>query len=179
MASTAEIIQDPIVEPANQKSIVKPYVLSHGTMECYSLKESRKFYEEFLGLECVRHAKPAMVVRCGMKFHVVCVEVGSAVHPCNVLNHWGIDVQSKEAVDEAHQNAIKYKDKYKIRQVLPPVSQHGVYSFYIEDLDHNWWEVQYYSSFQHDDLFDFGDRFSMDDGADLKELKELDIKTTN
>jgi hypothetical protein len=62
--------------------------------------------------------------------------------------------------------------------VLAPVSQHGVYSFYIEDLDHNWWEVQYYSSFQHDDLFDFGDRFSMEDGADLKELKELDIQTT-
>lgn len=178
MAATAELIQDPIVEPNNKQSVIKPYVLSHGTLECYSLKDTRKFYEEFLGLECVRHAKPAMAVRCGLKFHVVCVEVGSAVHPCNVLNHWGVDVQSKEAVDEAHQNAIKFKEKYQIRQVLPPVSQHGVYSFYLEDLDHNWWEIQHYSSFQHDDLFDFGDRFSMDDGADLKELKELQIKTT-
>lgn len=178
MAATAELIQDPIVEPNNKQSVIKPYVLSHGTLECYSLKDTRKFYEEFLGLECVRHAKPAMAVRCGLKFHIVCVEVGSAVHPCNVLNHWGVDVQSKEAVDEAHQAALKFKEKYKIRQVLPPVSQHGVYSFYLEDLDHNWWEIQHYSSFQHDDLFDFGDRFSMDDGADLKELKELNIKTT-
>ena len=71
----------------NRKSVVKPYVLSHGTLECYSLAKSRRFYEEFLGLECVRHAKPAMVLRCGLKFHVVCVEVGDAVHPCNVLNH--------------------------------------------------------------------------------------------
>ena len=121
MAATAELIHDPIVEPNNKNSVVKPYVMSHGTLECFSLKESRKFYEEFLGLECVRHAKPAMVVRCGLKFHVVCVEVGDAVHPCSVLNHWGIDVQSKEAVDEAHANAIKFKEKYKIRQVLPPV----------------------------------------------------------
>ena len=118
MTLTREMIQDGIAEPGERKSIVKPYVMSHGTMECYSLKESRKFYEEFLGLECVRHAKPAMVVRCGLKFHIVAVEVGDAVHPQNVLNHWGMDVGSKEEVDAAHANALKYKDKYKIRQVL-------------------------------------------------------------
>lgn len=178
MTSTAEMIIDPVVEPNNQGSVIKPYVLSHGTLECHSLPASRRFYEEFLGLECVRHAKPAMAIRCGLKFHIVCVEVGPNVHPCSVLNHWGIDVQSKEAVDEAHANALKYQQKYQIRQVLKPVSQHGVYSFYLEDLDHNWWEVQHYASFQHDDLFDFGDRFSMDDGADLGELKELSIRTT-
>jgi hypothetical protein len=53
-----------------------------------------------------------------------------------------------------------------------------VYSFYLEDLDHNWWEIQYYPGVQNEDLFDFGDRFSMDDGAELGELKELNIKTT-
>ena len=56
MSLTEEIIVDGVVEPSDRKSIVKPYVMSHGTLECYSLKESRKFYEEFLGLECVRHA---------------------------------------------------------------------------------------------------------------------------
>jgi hypothetical protein len=77
-----------------------------------------------------------------------------------------------------HKEANKQKDKYKIRQVLPVVDQHGVYSFYMEDLDHNWWEIQYYPGFQNEDLFDFGDRFSMDDGAEVGELKELNIKTT-
>ena len=76
-ALTREKIQDGIADTDNAKSVVRPYVMSHGTMECYSLKESRKFYEEFLGLECVRHAKPAMVVRCGLKFHIVAVEVGA------------------------------------------------------------------------------------------------------
>ena len=145
-------------------------------MECRSLRESRRFYEEFLGLECARHAIPAMVVRCGLKFHIVAVEVGDNVHPLNVLNHWGIDVESTGKVDEAYENALKYKEKYKIRQVLKPVSQHGVYSFYLEDLDHNWWEVQYVPGFQHEDMFDFGDRFSMDDNANLTDLKELSIK---
>ena len=38
--------------------------------------------------------------------------------------------------------------------------------------------VQFANGFQHDDLYDFGDRFSMEDGAKVGELKELDIKTT-
>ena len=118
-----------------------------------------------------------MVVRCGLKFHIVAVEVGAAVHPVNVLNHWGIDVTRRKRSTRGARRALKHKDKYKIRQVLP-VDQHGVYSFYMEDLDHNWWEIQYYPGFQNEDLFDFGDRFSMDDGAEVGELKELNIKTT-
>ena len=177
-ALTREKIQDGIADPSNEKSVVRPYVMSHGTMEVYNLKESRKFYEEFLGLECVRHAKPAMVVRLGLKWHIVAVEVGNAVHPQNVLNHWGLDVGSKEEVDRVHREALQHKDKYKIRQVLKPVLQHGVYSFYLEDLDHNWWEIQHYPGFQNEDLFDFGDRFSMEDGAEVGELRELNIRTT-
>jgi len=178
MSLTRELIQDGIAEPKNQQAMVKAFVLSHGTMEVYNLRDSRKFYEEFLGLECVRHAKPAMVVRLGLKFHIVAVEVGEAVHPVNVLNHWGMDVNSNAEVDDAYQKALKFKDQYKIRQVLKPVMQHGVYSFYMEDLDHNWWEIQHYPGFQNQDLFDFGERFSMEDGAEVGELKELNIKTT-
>jgi len=172
------MIQDGIADARTENSIVKPYVMSHGTMECYSLKESRKFYEEFLGLECVRHAKPSMVVRCGLKFHIVSVEVGDALKPVNLLNHWGVDVGSKEEVDTAYENALKFKGKYKIGQITKPIDQHGVYSFYIEDLDHNWWEIQYYPGFQNEDLFDFGDRFSMDDAAEVGDLGELNIRTT-
>ncbi len=171
-------ITDAAFEPNNKNSVVRPYVMSHGTMECYSLKESRKFYEEFLGMECVRHAKPAMAVRCGMKFHIVCVEVGDAVHPCNVLNHWGVDVGSRAEVDRVHSEAKANQEKFKIKQLLDVVDQHGVYSFYLEDLDHNWWEVQSYDGFQHDDMYDFGDRFDMDEDSDLHNLKELEIQSS-
>ena len=178
MAQTREMILDGIADARSEQSIVKPYLMSHGTMEVYSLRESRKFYEEFLGLECVRHAKPAIAVRCGLKFHIIAVEAGAALKPVNVLNHWGIDVGSREEVDAAHASALEHKDKYKIRQVLPVVMQHGVYSFYMEDLDHNWWEIQYYPGLQNEDLFDFGDRFSMQDGAEVGELQELAVKSS-
>src|SRR5438552_17811968 len=103
MSKTREVIQDGIADAKTESSIVKPFVMSHGTMECYSLKESRRFYEEFLGLECVRNAKPAMVVRCGLKFHLVAVGDSAAVHPQNVLNLWGVDVGSTEEVDKAQE----------------------------------------------------------------------------
>jgi len=167
-------IEEAAFEPQNKQSVVKPYVLSHGTLEVFNLQKSRRFYEEFLGLQCVRHAKPGMVVRCGMKFHIVCIEVGSAVHPCSVLNHWGVDVESRAAVDEAHRSAKAMKQKYDIRQITDPVLQHGVYSFYIEDLDHNWWEVQHYDGFQHDDMFEFGDVFPVDEPAGTDHMAELE-----
>jgi catechol 2,3-dioxygenase-like lactoylglutathione lyase family enzyme len=165
------------VPTRHERSIVKPFCLSHGTLECYDLRESRRFYEEFLGLECVRHGKPAMAVRLAMRFHIICVEVGEALKPVNLLNHWGVDVATREEVDEAYRNALKYQERYKIRQVQAPQDSHGVYSFYLVDLDHNWWEIQHYENgFQHDDLFDFGDRFAMDDLHCLDREEELQLR---
>ena len=166
--------EDCRVEPPPRSSILQPYCLGHGTLECMDLAASRRFYEEFLGLECVRHALPAMSVRLGMRFHIVCVEVGDQVHPAHLLNHWGLDVATKEAVDEAHAKALEHQQAYGIRQVMPVQNMHGVYSFYLEDLDHNWWEVQYYENgFQHDDYFDFGDRFGHEAKSDPSKLAEL------
>ena len=156
-------LENAAVPPNNTNSIVKPYALTHGTNDVYSLKETRPFYEEFLGLDVVRHAAPGMLFRCGMKFHVVCIEVGDQVQPKSLLHHWGLDVGSREEVDQAWQKAHELKDKYKIKQILPIEFQHGVYSFYFEDLNHTWWEIEYYDGFLHDDFFDFGDRYSMDE----------------
>jgi len=151
------------VPPKNTKSVVKPYALTHGTLEVHNLKQTRKFFEEFLGMEVIRHAPPGMMFRCGMKFHVVCLEVGDKVQPLSIANHWGIDVASKEEVDEAWRKAHELKDVYKIGKILPIAQQHGVYSFYFEDLNQSWWEIEFYDGFLHDDFFEFGDRYAMDD----------------
>jgi hypothetical protein len=37
-----------------------------------------------------------------------------------------------------------------------------VYSFYLEDLDGNYWEIEHYDGSMHEDAFDFGDRYPMD-----------------
>ena len=113
----------------------------------------------------------------GMRFHVICVEVGAELKPVNLLNHWGVDVATRAEVDEAYDNALQHQETYGIRKVTKPVDSHGVYSFYIVDLDHNWWEIQWYENgFQHDDLFDFGDRFAMADARTFEAESEVQLR---
>lgn len=155
-----QIPENTTVPVNNQDSVVRPFVLGHGTLACRNIDETRQFYKEFLGIETVRHGPRSFAARLGMKFHIFCVEIGDEIEPVPFLNHWGLDVVSKEEVDRVHKETIQLKDKYKIRQITDPLLQHGVYSFYLEDLDYNWWEVQFYDGgFQAEDLYDFGDLF--------------------
>ena len=141
------------------ESIVRPMAFSHGTLECVDVLESRKFYEEFLGVECVRHVEPPVImIRLNSQgCTVVCVQVGDKARDQRVFNHWGVDVESREKVDEAYANAKKYKDKYGIKRVQPPSELHGDYSFYLMDRDGNWWEIQCIENFTYDENFKRGD----------------------
>lgn len=126
-------------EPLN-----KPVVLSHGTITCRSMRESRRFYEEFLGLECVRHSEHSLLLRSkGNYLVIVAVEVGDAVVPVHRQHHWGLDLESKEAVDRALQLAHAHKDTYGLKKITKITEHHGTYSFYFQDLDDNFWEFQY------------------------------------
>lgn len=137
--------------------IIKSQRLSHGTLLCADMKKTRRFYEDFLGLEVVRHVPAAMMFRLSTGLHVVCVECGpDKLWEMHVLHHWGIDVRTREEVDEAHRNALDLKDEYGIRKIKKPVMQHGVYSFYLQDLDLNWWEIQCAPT-DHEELFASGD----------------------
>lgn len=142
-------------------SIVKPLMLSHGTLECRDLAASRRFYEEFLGLDCVRHNEPAMLVRKGGYWCIVCVGLGKAPAGTQLLNHWGIDVATAEEVDAAYEKALDLKDVYGIRTVTKPGDQHGVYSFYMQDLDGNWWEIQKVPDGLNDIMYARGDAVKM------------------
>jgi catechol 2,3-dioxygenase-like lactoylglutathione lyase family enzyme len=146
---------------AKKDSIVKPQRLSHGTLLCADMKRTRRFYEEFLGLEVVRHGPSAMMFRLNTGMHIVCVECGpDKLWEMHVLHHWGVDVGTQEDVDEAHRNAMKYKDEYGIKKIMKPVMQHGAYSFYLQDLDNNWWEIQC-APIDHETYFARGDVVDM------------------
>jgi predicted lactoylglutathione lyase len=103
-----------------------------------------------------------MVIRLGLKFYIVAVEVGDDLQPAQLLNHWGLDFGSQEEVDSSYREVLEHKDEWGLLQVMAPISRHGVYSFYLQDFDTNWWEIQYYPGYIHDDLFDFGDRYLLD-----------------
>jgi catechol 2,3-dioxygenase-like lactoylglutathione lyase family enzyme len=124
-------------------SVVKPKLLSHGTLMSKDLAATRRFYEEFLGLEVVRHGRPAMMFRLRSGMYVVCVCIGEKVPNQHVLTHWGLNVDTREEVDHAHAEAIRLKDQYGIQKIQQVRERHGAYGFYFQDLDNNWWEIQH------------------------------------
>jgi catechol 2,3-dioxygenase-like lactoylglutathione lyase family enzyme len=121
----------------------KPVMLSHGTITCKSLAASRRFYEEFLGLDVVQHTERGVLLRKGGYCVIVCLEVGEHVKPVDRQHHWGIDLASREEVDRALALAHELKDQYNIHQISRITDHHGGYSFYFRDLDDNYWEFQF------------------------------------
>ena len=108
----------------------RPVMLSHGTITCRDLAASRRFYEEFLGLECVRHVERGLLLRKGGYCSIVCLEVGDHVKPVDRQHHWGIDLASREEVDRALALAHEHKEKYGIQRISRITERHGDYSFY-------------------------------------------------
>lgn len=123
------------IEPA-----LKLNFLSHGTLESTNLEASRRFYEEFLGLEVVRTSPISLLLRLGGKQVIVVVEV-SEKEPMAMLNHYGLDVSTHEEVDQAHKTIVEQQNKWGIGKVTRPTEQHGTYSFFFWDADANCWEI--------------------------------------
>lgn len=147
------------MQESQRKSVVKAHLLSHGTLECKNMEESRRFYEEFLGLESVKTGPISLWVRLGAETFVVILALGEKAHAMPSMNfHYGLDVDSIEAVDAAHDQAVALQEVYGIRKITKPVDQHGSYSFYLEDLDGNWWEIQYVPEGTYEKLFTGADQ---------------------
>lgn len=124
-----------------------------GTMVSKDLRASRRFYEEFLGFDCVspdaghlllrdQHSKAAMAAGSDDFFVIEVAEVDEIPHPQNVLNHWGIDVSSTQEVDRIHAEAVRLQSEFELQRVKKPTHIHGSYGFYLADRDRNWWEIE-------------------------------------
>ncbi|MGH6989100.1 MAG: VOC family protein [Stellaceae bacterium] len=124
-----------MTEPA-----LKLNYLSHGTLESYDIAKSRKFYEGFLGLEVVQTSPISLMIRLGGTNTIATVlNPKKAAMP--MLAHNGLDVATREDVDQAHAICDAQKEQWGIKSVTRPSDQHGTYSFYLRDPDDNWWEI--------------------------------------
>ncbi len=142
----------PDIARSAKDPVLRPLILSRGTLLTGDLARARLFYEEFLGLECKEVGDGRMLVRDTDPGHlrhrgdgpywvmdVKQVEEGVTT---NLLKHWGIDVASAAEVDRVHAIAAASKERFGLRAVRKPRLQHGTYSFYLQDFDSNWWEVE-------------------------------------
>ena len=123
-----------------EKPLIPITMISHGTLASIDLHASRRFHEEVLGFEVIQLSPVSMLLRCGTDHTYVVVETGEPGR-MGVLDHNGLDVETREEVEQAHRTLHEVKDEYGIRRINPVMEQHGVYSFYFQDLDANWWEI--------------------------------------
>jgi catechol 2,3-dioxygenase-like lactoylglutathione lyase family enzyme len=124
-----------------------PTMLAAGTLISRDLDVAQRFYEEFLGLECVRLSADRLIARHRKhdraSYWVLDVrKVDQVEHPQSMMNHWGVFVRTREDVDRAFELVAARKDRYGLRRIQKPRMNHGSYSFYMEDVDSNWWEIE-------------------------------------
>ena len=94
--------------------VLKLNYLSHGTLESRDIEKSRKFYEEFLGLDVVQTSPRSLMIRLGGTNTIATVyNPKKAEMP--MLNHNGLDVASREEVERAHAVCVEQQDKWGIK----------------------------------------------------------------
>ena len=135
------------------KGELKTTFISHATLEASDLEASKKFYEEFLGLEVIYMSHMALCLRLGGHNSIVVVKTGNrATH--SLANHNGIDVGSRADLEEAHRKCVEQADVWGLHKITPPKDQHGSYSFYFWDRDNNCWEIIHNPPRGYSDMFE-------------------------
>jgi len=131
----------PGAEPRD--AIVPAGPISYVTLECYNLDATMRFYREFLGIDVEPGAGRYFRSRGNGGVNLIVVQVGDQLVPQTVMNHHGITIwRDEQAIDALHTVAERVQAEYGIRKVMPATHQHGSYSFYMQDLDTNWWEIE-------------------------------------
>jgi len=123
-----------------KKSALKTTFLSHGTLGSKDLDATRRFYEEFLGLEVVRTSPISLMIRLGGN-HVYAVVHTKKKERMPRIYHNGLDVHSDAEVDEAWRLCTEQAAKWGLHDITKPIARHGTYSFLFWDADDNAWEI--------------------------------------
>src|SRR3981189_2048773 len=131
--------------------------LSHGTLESRNLGFSRRFYEEFLGLDVVQTSPISLLIRLGGP-NTIAVVYSKNVGGMKLLNHNGVDVRTQEEGDEADRIVCEQAETWNLKKISKPHLQHGTYSFFFWDADDNCWEILTNPEGGYSWLFEQGDQ---------------------
>lgn len=126
--------------PPLPKGALKTRFLSHGTLGSRDLERSRKFYEEFLGVDTVRTAPNSLMIRLGGD-HVYAVILLKKKERTARFSHNGLDVETDADVDAAHEVCLLQAEQWGLHDISKPIAAHGTYSFHFWDADDNCWEI--------------------------------------
>ena len=113
---------------------------SHATIDTSDIERARKFYKEFMGFDVVQTSQISLLIRLGGNTSIAVVQTKKPL-TMHLLNHNGLDVLTKEDVDEAHRTVVAQAANWGIHKISQPTLQHGTYSFFFWDADENCWEI--------------------------------------
>jgi catechol 2,3-dioxygenase-like lactoylglutathione lyase family enzyme len=156
----------------NKDSILNPRLLTHCTCEVIDIKESRKLYEEVLGLEVVEDGPKALYARLNSTTVIRAVETDTESREHKHASHMGFDVATREEVDAVREKVLEIQEEYGIKEVLRLKNNHGNHAFHFVDRDNNYWEIL--------DNPDGGYRWRFDQGGDLERAykpKNRDVRS--
>ena len=123
--------------------VVRASKLSHGTLESADLQESRRFYEEVLGLTVRQFVPVSIHIDTGDGYMYAAVHAPKATRAMPVYYRNTLLFGAREAIDEAYDVVVRVQSEYGIQEIAPPTSSGARYSFLLRDLDGNWWELAY------------------------------------
>ena len=150
-----------------ENPVIRPLLLSRGTLETTDIARTRLMCEEVLGFQCASLGPDRLIMRHrsdrpGSTYWVLEVRTVPEVRtPQHMTNHWGIWVPTRDDVDAAYEALNANMEKYGLLRVQNPRQTHEGgrdYSFYFEDISHVWWEIG-----EHPDEDEFMDLFAHGD----------------
>jgi catechol 2,3-dioxygenase-like lactoylglutathione lyase family enzyme len=138
--ATPTAVEEVPAASVKREPALKVRFLSHGTLEARDIDKSRRFYEDFLGLDVVRTSHKSLMIRLGGEHTIAVIRTINTAQR-TVYTHNGLDVGTREEVDAAYRVVLEQRAQWGIAEVMAPADLHGAYSFYFKDLDGNWWEI--------------------------------------
>src|SRR5947207_8877049 len=129
------------------RRMLRPVGLTHGHYECRSLDETLPVFTELLAMRVVeRRNSKAVVQHPNTAWRLVVHEAGAESPDKPHNNHYGVRVARAEEVDAAHRYLVANKERYGLRRISPPRSQHFARSVYFVEPGGNTLEIEHYDA---------------------------------
>jgi catechol 2,3-dioxygenase-like lactoylglutathione lyase family enzyme len=122
-----------------------PQAFTHGTIECNDWASSVAFYKEGLGMDVITHIKtpkPHNIKHPSKPWYVVSLEVPEKNRKyLGLMQRYTIAVESPSALAVAHEGFRERGSRHGVTEVEEiRVTDEGQ-SFFLCDLNRNWWEI--------------------------------------
>lgn len=136
----------PVELPADAEprgAIVPAGPISYVTLESRNLPNTLRFFRDFLGVDVEQPAPHYFLSRGNGGVHEIVVEVGDRLSAQTVMKHHGATVWADQAtIDRFHAATEAAAGTFGLGKIMPACHQHGSYSYYMQDQDSNWWEIE-------------------------------------